>query len=208
MRSIAVYDPAMARDVTAFVLAGGMSTRMGTDKALLMFEGRTLLDRALETARKVSPDVWIAGDPAKYGSFARCIPDVYPQCGPLGGIHAALTSSQTELNLMFAVDLPFVTTELLQFLIDRARDSAPANVTVPRADHGLQPLCAIYRREFVVSAEEALKEKRYKIDMLFDPASTQVIEEDAFRAAGFSPQMFRNLNSPADLAEANEKAGR
>ncbi len=203
-----MYDPAMAPDVTAFVLAGGKSTRMGTDKALLMFEGRTLLDRALDTARKVTPAVFIAGDPEKYSAFAISIPDVYPQCGPLSGIHSALSSSHTELNLMLAVDLPFVTTELLLFLIDRASDSTTANVTVPRADHGLQPLCGVYRRDFVLSVEKALKSKRYKIDLLFDPVSTQVIEEDTLRTAGFSPQMFRNLNSPTDLAEAKEKAGR
>ena len=198
----------MAQDVTAFVLAGGKSTRMGTDKALVMFGGRTLLDRALDTVRRISRDAFIAGDPGKYSVFARCIPDIFPQCGPLGAIHAALISSLTEFNLMLAVDLPFVTTELLQFLIDRARDSATADVTVPRADHGLQPLCAVYRRDFVLSAERALKASRYKIDLLFDPVSTQVIEEDALRAAGFSPQMFRNLNTPDDLAEAKEKAGR
>lgn len=196
----------MDRDVTAFVLAGGKSTRMGTDKALLMFEGRTLLDRALKTARKVSSDVLIAGDPEKYSPFAPCIADIYPQCGPLGGIHTALTSSHTEFNLMLAVDLPFVGTELLQFLIDWARNSA-AKVTVPRADHGLQPLCAVYRREIVVAAEKALKAKRYKIDLLFEPANTQVIEEDALRAAGFSLEMFRNLNTPEDLATAKEKVG-
>lgn len=198
----------MTPDVTAFVLAGGKSTRMGTDKALVMFEGRTLLDRALETARRVSRGVFIAGDPQKYSSFGPCIPDVYTQCGPLGGINAALRSTQTEFNAMLAVDLPFVTGELLQFLLDRARDSAAAIVTVPRSDHGLQPLCAVYRREFVTPAEQALRGKRYKIDAIFDSKSTQLIEEDALRAAGFSSKMFRNLNSPGDIAEAKEKAGR
>ena len=189
----------MAPDVTAFVLAGGKSTRMGTDKALLMFEGRTLLDRALDTARKVTPAVFIAGEPEKYGAFAICIPDVYPQCGPLSGINAALRSTNTTLNVMLAVDLPFVTGELLQFLLDRAMVAATAVVTIPRAGHGLQPLCAVYRRDFVLKSEEALRAKRYKIDALFDWTATRVITEDALRAAGFSPHMFRNLNTPEDL---------
>lgn len=204
----ALYDRAMAQDVTVFVLAGGKSTRMGKDKALVVFEGRTLLDRALETARKVSPDVRIAGDLEKYAAFAPCIPDVYPQCGPLSGINAALRSTHTDFNVMLAVDLPFVTGELLQFLLDRARVAATAVVTIPRADHGLQPLCAVYRREFVVKSEQAMRAQRYKIDALFDWDRTQVVEEDMLRAAGFSPQMFRNLNTPEDLAAAEEKAGR
>ena len=189
----------MTPDVSVFVLAGGKSTRMGTDKALLMFEGRTLLDRALETARRVSRDVVIAGDPQKYSSFAPCIPDVYTQCGPLGGINAALRSTQTEFNVMLAVDLPFVTGELLQFLLDRARVAKTAVVTIPRAAYGLQPLCAVYRRVFAMKSEQALQARRYKIDASFDWTATRVISEDALRAAGFSPHMFRNLNTPQDL---------
>ena len=199
MSSTHVYDPAMDWDVTAFVLAGGKSTRMGTDKAFVMFEGRTLLDRALDTVRRISRDVFIAGDPEKYGAFAISIPDVYPQCGPLSGINAALRSTNTTFNVMLAVDLPFVTAELLQFLLDRARVAATAVVTIPRSGHGLQPLCAVYRRDFVLKSEEALRAKRYRIDALFDWPVTRVITEDALRAAGFSPDMFRNLNTPEDL---------
>ncbi len=203
-----MYHRAMANDVTAFILAGGKSTRMGTDKAFLTFRGRTLLELALELARSIAPDVRIAGDPAKYGTFAPCLTDLHPNCGPLAGIHAALHASHTELNLMLAVDLPFVTPEFLQFLLARAQDSVTATVTVPRAGGRLQPLCAVYRREFAGPAEQALRAERYKIDALFDPKKTQIIEADALLAAGFSTEMFRNLNTPQDLVEAKEKAER
>ncbi|HVI77089.1 MAG TPA: molybdenum cofactor guanylyltransferase [Candidatus Acidoferrum sp.] len=190
----------MAGEVSAFVLAGGKSTRMGTDKAFVTLDGRTLLQRALETARSITPDVWIVGDPAKYASFAPCVPDLHPNCGPLGGIHAALRSSQTELNLMLAVDLPFVTAGLLQFVVARANSSELARVTVPRAAGRLQPLCAVYRRDFAAAAEQAFREKRYKIDALFDAQRTDIIEEDVLESAGFPPMLFRNLNTPEDLA--------
>jgi molybdopterin-guanine dinucleotide biosynthesis protein A len=196
-----VYHPAMTRDVTAFVLAGGKSARMGTDKAFVLLDGRTLLDRALAVLRTVTADVQIVGDPAKYGSFARCVEDIYRNCGPLGGIHAALHSSASELNVMLAVDLPFVTAELLQFLLLRARANESSEVTVPRVEGRLQPLCAVYRREFVVAAEQALRAGQYKINPLFEARATQVIEEDALVAAWFSPENFRNLNAPEDLAE-------
>jgi molybdopterin-guanine dinucleotide biosynthesis protein A len=73
-----------------------------------------------------------------------------------------------------------------------------------RTHDDLQPLCAIYRRAFAGSAEKALRAGRYKIDALFQKRQTQVIEEDELRTAGFSPELFRNLNTPQDLAEARE----
>lgn len=187
--------------ITAFILAGGKSTRMGTDKAFAMLDGQTLLARALGLARRVANDVRIVGDAGKFAPFASVVEDVFPGCGPLAGIHAALRASQTDLNLMLAVDLPFVSPALLQFLIAQARDST-AVVTVPHAARGLQPLCALYRREFADFAETALRDGHYKIDALFEKIRTRVIAEDDLQAAGFSPRLFGNLNTPEELAEA------
>lgn len=195
--------PGVSPDLTAFVLAGGKSTRMGADKAFVALNGRTLLARALELVRSVTSDVRIVGDPAKFAAFAPVVEDVFPGCGPLGGIHAALRASQSELNLILAVDLPFVSLALLQYLIKRARNSA-ATVTVARASGGWQPLCAVYRREFAEAAELSLCEGRYKIDTLFEATQTLVIEEEELEAASFSPRMFRNLNTREEL-EAMQK---
>ena len=190
-------------DVAAFVLAGGKSTRMGADKAFVVLDGRTLLARALELARAVTVDVRIVGDRAKFGEFAAVVEDVFRECGPLGGIHAALRASSAELNLMLAVDVPFVSVALLEYLIERARSSS-AFVTVVRTDGGWQPLCAVYRREFGDSAEQALLGGCYKIDALFESARTQVISAEELKAAGFSSRMFRNLNTREELEAARE----
>lgn len=192
----------IAPDVSAFILAGGKSTRMGTDKAFVTLDGRTLLARALELARSVTEDVRIVGDPVKFGAFAPVVQDVFPECGPLGGIHAALHASREDLNLILAVDLPFISLALLQFLIARAR-SSPTVVTVPQAGGGWQPLCAVYRQGFADAAEAALREGRYKIDVLFENSRTQVIREEELEIAGFSPRIFRNLNTRTELDEAS-----
>jgi molybdenum cofactor guanylyltransferase len=148
--------------------------------------------------------VRIVGDAAKYAAFAPVVEDVFRGCGPLGGIHAALRASQAELNLILAVDVPFASRTFLQYLITRARSSPSAMVTVARTSEGWQPLCAVYRREFVELAENALRASRYKIDGLFDEAYTQVISEEELESAGFSLRIFRNLNTPEELAEAGE----
>jgi molybdopterin-guanine dinucleotide biosynthesis protein A len=188
-------------DVSAFILAGGKSTRMGTDKAFVTLNGRTLLARLLEVVRSVTTDVRIVGDAAKFAAFAPVVEDVFPACGPLGGIHAALRASTSELNLILAVDVPFVSFALLQFLMAQARNSG-ASVTVPRINQGWQPLCAVYRREFADAAERALRAGRYRIDALFDQVQVQVVAEEALEAAGFSSNIFRNLNTKEDLEAA------
>jgi molybdopterin-guanine dinucleotide biosynthesis protein A len=201
-----MYHRRMANSaVTAFILAGGKSTRMGTDKAFVTLDGRTLLARSLELARSVATDVHIVGDPAKFAAFAPVVEDVFRDCGPLGGIHAALRASQTDLILILAVDVPFVTPALLQYLIKRASDSK-AIVTVTRAAGLWQPLCAVYRRAFADAAEQSLRARRYKIDSLFQSVITQAIAQEELEAAGFAPSIFRNLNTPNDLSEANESA--
>jgi molybdopterin-guanine dinucleotide biosynthesis protein A len=177
---------------------------MGQDKAFLMLAGRTLLDRALELAGSLTHDVRIAGDAAKFGAFGPVVEDVYRQRGPLGGIHAALRQSTSELNLMLAVDLPFVDPRFLQYLVAQGRESG-ATVTVPRVAGGWQPLCAVYRREFGEPAQQSLYEGRNKIDSLFLPSLTRAITEEEIIRNGFPLDMFRNLNTPEELETAKAR---
>jgi molybdopterin-guanine dinucleotide biosynthesis protein A len=201
-------------DTTAFVLAGGRSSRMGADKAFLEFGGGTLLARAVAVASAVGP-VKIVGSREKFEKHGTVVTDIFPGHGPLGGIHAALRSSATELNLVLAVDMPFVVPRFLGFLVERARKNR-ALATVPRArqhagssegtrnwDAGqLQPLCAVYRREFAEIAEQALGDGRNKIDPLFAPEITNIIEASEMERLAFSPTMFDNLNTSEDLERA------
>ncbi|HUA15434.1 MAG TPA: molybdenum cofactor guanylyltransferase [Verrucomicrobiae bacterium] len=191
-------------DLAVFILAGGKSTRMGTDKAFVLLDGRTLIERALEAGRAVSSDVRIVcpgeqGQAARVQPFAPVVQDRFPGCGPLAGIHAALCTSTREWNLMLAVDLPFVTPALFEFLAAIARGSG-AIVTVPRVAGRLQPLCGVYRREFADTAENSLRAGRYKIDACFDPDQTLVVGEDELQEGGFPAEMFCNLNTPEELA--------
>jgi molybdopterin-guanine dinucleotide biosynthesis protein A len=202
-----VYDRRVKEGIelgaTAFVLAGGKSSRMGSDKAFLRLGDETLLSQALKLTSAVVREVCIVGDAKKFAPFGRVVEDVYRERGPLGGIHAALSGSTTDLNLMLAVDLPFVTHELLQYLLSRALESG-AMVTVPRTGSGFQPLCAVYRRGFTEVAEQSLLEGKNKIDSLFARVGTCVVEENELVRAGFSAEMFRNLNTPEDLEKAKE----
>ena len=197
--------PSHSGEVTVFILAGGKSTRMGTDKAFVEYEGRTLLARVLDVARSVSSKVEIVGNREKFAPFASVVEDIFRECGPLGGIHAALLSSTTDLNLVLAADMPFVSWAFLDHLITHARKAPEATVVVPRAQGKSQPLCAVYRKEFIATAETALRAGEYKIDRLFTVVRTRVITEEELEAAGFSVALFSNLNTPEELKAATRK---
>lgn len=172
---------------------------MGEDKAGLQLDGQTLLEIAIEKTKDVATTVGIVGPREKFGVDA--IEDVFPNCGPLGGIHAALKHSICGLNLILAVDTPFVEAAFLRFLAQQA-EASKATVTVARTSDGFQPLCAIYHKTFCDVAETALKQHRYKIDALFSLIKLRVIEEAEMRRFAFSPTMFQNLNTRAEYERA------
>ena len=197
--------------VSAFVLAGGRSSRMGTDKALLRFGTGNLLELAIDRVRAVSPKPAIVGAKDRYSRYADVIEDQFSGCGPLGGIHAALCATQTDLNLVLSVDMPFMTPAFLRWLVQVA-ESGKQLAFVPDAQGKLQPLCALYRRPARCVIEQALKMGDYKVGHIFPLLPTRFISEGELRAAGFSPDIFRNVNTPVEyeavtgmLAEASRR---
>lgn len=189
------------QDVTAFILAGGKSTRMGQDKALVELDGETLLARTLRKARAVADRVCIVGSREKFELFGPVIEDVYAERGPLGGIHAALQATMSELNLVLAVDMPFLPETALKYLLEQAR-GCDATVVVPRVGGFNQTLCAVYRLEFAALAAEALAAGNNKIDPLYAQTSVRVLGEEELAEVDIVPAMFDNLNTPHDLERA------
>ena len=175
---------------------------MGRDKAMLRLHDQTLLERAQELARSITGQVAIAGSKTKYGPAA--IEDTYPARGPLGGIHAALAATKTDFNLILSVDTPFLTSEFLGFLVAEAVRRG-TTVTVPYVSGRFQPLCAVYRREFLALAESALCAGHNKIDPLFCHTTVRRIEEVELIHLAFDPRMFDNLNTPEDFARAQNR---
>ena len=194
----------MHPEITGFVLAGGKSSRMGTDKATISLQGHTLLERALEILWQICGNVAILGKPELFGSLGTVYPDIFPDCGPLGGIHVALTNSQTKFNLIIAVDTPFLSPQFLSYMAERAVAS-DSTVTTPEINGYVQPLCSVYSHDFLLIAHQALQSGNYKIAPLFPKDNTLVIKEPELRQFAFTPDMFENLNTPDDLARAQRR---
>lgn len=192
-------------NVTGFVLAGGKSSRMGTDKAILSLHGNTLLEQTKAILEQVCAKVFILGSRAPYGQFGECIEDIFVDCGPLGGIHAALSGSSTPYSLITAVDTPFINAEFFSYMIERALNSS-AIVTAPRVGGVVQPACAVFSRDFLPLAEAALKAGKYKVEPVFPRDRTLLLTEADWGQFAKAGEMFENLNTPEDFERAQQRA--
>lgn len=130
---------------SSFILAGGASRRMGSDKALLLWRGKPLLQHTAELLQQSAGNCTIVAPAGRYESYGYPIlVDQWPGEGPLGGILTALEQSTTDCNLIVAVDMPDLQAALLTALLDAAR--ASGRTVVPSHPGGIEPLCAVYQR--------------------------------------------------------------
>src|SRR5277367_1764142 len=201
--------------IAGFILAGGESSRMGVDKGLLEIAGAPMLVR---TARLVEAVVglpaMVVGTPEKYlGLGLKAIADDWPGCGPLGGIATALRASEADWNLMVACDLPYLTREWLEYLLQRARDSTeeavvPMNLTLEKK-RGAEPLCAVYHKGCEPTLRRALERGVRKVTDGLAELHVEVIEPAEWKGFDSDGLLFKNVNTPADYLQAKRKlAGR
>jgi molybdopterin-guanine dinucleotide biosynthesis protein A len=140
-----------------FVLAGGRSSRMGRDKALLPYRGSVLLDWIARTVEAAAGSAVIVGDPERYRFLGRpVIADLRSGCGPLAGIEAALSHTPVEHNLIVACDLPGLTVPLLTTLLSEARRSDCDCLLPGSGDRSHDALCAVWRRGSLPTVQQAL----------------------------------------------------
>src|SRR5258708_30501382 len=187
--------------VPAAILAGGRATRFeGRDKSALTIEGRTILDRQVESLAPLTRDILIVGRATPPG--ARTIADRVADCGPLGGLDAALAAARGDPLILLACDMPFVTAAFLAHLVDLAADPA-VDVVVPETERGYHPLCAVYRRTVADPAARRLDMRRLEmIDMLAE-LRVRVVPSAEVERFGDRHRLLANVNTPADLTDLN-----
>jgi molybdopterin-guanine dinucleotide biosynthesis protein A len=200
--------------MNGFVLAGGRSTRMGSDKALLRYAGRPLIEHAVESLKAVGLEPYIVGVRPDLATYAPVIEDLHPGCGPLGGIEAALAASDSEWNLFLPVDLPLLPQVFLRYLIERSGITG-ASATIPTLAGKTDPLCAVYRSDLLAGIQKSLEAGDYKVMRCVEnaagPAKVDRFSVEAVAATRDEWPMnlplrhwFHNLNTPADLRHFQE----
>jgi molybdopterin-guanine dinucleotide biosynthesis protein A len=174
------------------ILAGGQATRFGgRDKSALLVDGRAILDHQIAALAPAVDDVLIVG-----GARAT-IHDIVPGCGPLGGLHAALTAARGDAVLLVACDMPYLSTPFAAYLLSLA---AEADIVVPQSERGYHPLCAVYTRACLEPAAARLADRRLKMRELVGSMRTRVVPVDEIRQFGDPDRLLANVNTPADYA--------
>ncbi len=209
--------------LSGYVLAGGKSSRMGTDKALLQLAGKSLAQRAVETLSQVCERVRIVGSP-QLSTIAPALQDAFLACGPLGGMEAALRDAQHDWLLFLPVDLPFLPpTMLYAWAKTLLQQADPAlRIAYFEADGHPQPLVCLLHRTLLPYIQGALQKQQYKVTQLFEEIvgelavqSGQVLQKTivsrdaegiawvpAPEEAAQRPLWFSNLNTQEEFAEA------
>lgn len=190
----------------AFVLAGGRSSRMGTDKALLLLDGAPLIAHALAKINELGLSARIAGSRSDLTAYAPVVEDLRPDCGPLGGIEAALAASGSELNVFIPVDLPMLPSVFLQWMLTRATITG-ASATIPLLQGRPQPLCSVLRRDLLPVVSGAIDRGSFKVMDALTGGSADLFDVEAiapmrrdWRVEPAVDRWFQNLNRPEDLA--------
>lgn len=175
-----------------FVLVGGKSSRMGRDKALLPWAGATLAEHVAGTVARVVPGVALIGSPELYGRLGYEVhADLFPNCGPIGGIATALKVSPAEWNLIVACDMPQISEAQLEMLL-AAAERSDGDCVVPVSDSGPEPVCAVYHQRCLPALEDAIAARRFRMRDV-------VNELRADRIAVADSDFARNVNTPEDL---------
>jgi molybdopterin-guanine dinucleotide biosynthesis protein A len=191
--------------IEGFILVGGASSRMGSDKARLLVEGQTFVERIAEELARVARSVMLVGNYSKEPAISLpIVPDVHRQWGALGGVHAAFSACRADWALVVACDLPFVTTSLFARLAS-LRDDFEAVAPI-QGDGRSQPLCAFYRTAPCRRAAEAMIDsgERRPIALLQSVRTRWVSFAELEDLAG-AERFFDNINTPQDYARINKK---
>jgi molybdenum cofactor guanylyltransferase len=195
-------------EIEAFILTGGKSSRMGTDKASLLLGAESFTERIAAALAVVAWRVRLVGAQTEHNSSSAglFVTDVYGEWGALGGLHAALNACESEWAAVVACDLPFVTGELFARLAER-RENFAAVVPVQQ-DERVQPLCALYRREPCLRRTEELiaaGERRPRV--LLNSVNTRRVGFQELADLPGAELFFTNVNTPDDYAQAKQAAG-
>ncbi len=182
-------------NITAFVLAGGKSSRMGQDKGLLHFEGKHLIEHVIDKLKPVVGSIIIISNQTGYNHFGlEVIEDEIKNVGPAGGIYTALKYSKTDLNFITACDMPYINTEAIKFMIDQTEDF---DICIPSNQGQIEPLFGIYSKECLPIWEQSVLKGDYKLQNLMKPFKVKEINIDSNPL--FDARIFTNLNSELDL---------
>ena len=189
------------------ILAGGENSRFsGRNKALLSIGGKRILDRIYDVFTILFDQViLVTNDPIQYLEWdLDIVTDIFPIRSSLTGIHTGLFYTATPYAFFAACDIPFLKKELIEFLINSVKPNV--DIVIPETSKGFEPLFSVYSKRCFKPIEAQLEKKIHQIQRIFHKVRVKKIPEDILRAIDPDLVSFYNINTPEDLAKAQQVA--
>lgn len=187
----------------AIILSGGKSSRMGTNKALLKINEKTNIERISDRLKPLFDDIILVTNDLEQYEFLglKIVSDQFPGMGPLAGVHAGLKASEYETNFIVACDMPFVSGELAQALVDKSSDY---DAVIPVINGKQQPLFAVFQKRAAIEVEQCIKQERLRMKHLLDRLNVLYVTEKDLETNSSHDleRVFFNMNHPNEYEEA------
>lgn len=189
------------KQISAIILAGGKSTRMMSDKGLIAFNDKPLIEHVIEKVNSITNNIIIISSNPAYIQFGYpCFEDIIKDKGPLSGIVTGLVNSTTQKNFVVACDMPFLSTAILQGLITNC---AGVDAVIAEHKNMAEPLCAIYDKRCIPHFRLKLEQNQLKINLALEGLKTRVISFDKENC--FTGNEFSNINTLEELKNLTYK---
>lgn len=203
----------MYNDLTAIILSGGKSSRMGVDKAFLKINGITLIERIYSVLSNIfNKTIIISNKPEDYNFLKTDVfNDIIQNAGPIAGIHSGLINSHTDRNFVISCDMPLITDDIIKYIIEYDSEK---QIKVCKADKHIQPLAGVYNKSVIFEIEKIINEsnnlithnstegkKNYNLKTLIKNCDSEIIEIEEV----FGGNFFLNLNTPEDYQNLLKK---
>lgn len=191
--------------LTVAILAGGKSSRMGQNKALLEIDGQSLIEHVIHTVNSLSPSelLIVTNTPQDYDYLEyRLVADTIRGQGAIGGIVSALHHSKTDAILIIACDMPFVQHDFLKLLIQKFAEG-DYQAVIPTVEGYPQGVLAIYHRDCLPYFEFAIQHDQRKLQTIFSQLErVAYLDETQWQTVDPQGKSFMNINTPDDLDSA------
>ncbi len=180
--------------ITGIILAGGLSSRMGTDKALIQLDKHKMIEKVIKLIHPFCDNLIISANKNKYHKFGyKVVKDKYKKIGPLGGIITCLNKSNTERNLIISCDTPNISKKTILKLL---KESQNYDITLPYHNDRCEPLIAVYNRNCIEKLELMVNSSSYKLQSIINNLNSNIIY---FDESDKKEKEFININSKKDL---------
>ncbi|MEO9004237.1 MAG: molybdenum cofactor guanylyltransferase [Ginsengibacter sp.] len=188
-------------NINGYILAGGKSSRMGTDKGLLILNGKSIVQTIIEQLQPAVDKITIVSNNIDYEKFGlEVIPDLIKDKGPAGGIHGALSHTDTEQTFIVSCDMPNITTLAIQYMIEQSTHS---EITLPVHHGKTEPLFGMYSKKCLPLWHQLIEQGMIKLQEMIAHFNLLKINVDSIEL--FSDSLFLNINDKNDLQKALEQ---